>query len=88
MNISEVATLVRGPENSIVELTILRNNEKIVNIPSDPIRDGYEFKGWYKEKECINKWDFNNDIVPLKEYDSNNEYIFKETSLYAKWERR
>ncbi len=28
MNISEVASLVRGPENSVVELTILRNGKK------------------------------------------------------------
>ena len=30
MNISDVATLVRGPENSIVELSLLRNNKKII----------------------------------------------------------
>lgn len=29
MNVSEVASLVRGPENSIVELTILRDGKKI-----------------------------------------------------------
>lgn len=29
MNVSQVAALVRGPENSIVELTILRNNKKL-----------------------------------------------------------
>lgn len=29
MNVSEVATLVRGPENSVVELTILRDGKKI-----------------------------------------------------------
>jgi carboxyl-terminal processing protease len=29
MNISDVAALVRGPENSIVEITVLRNGEKI-----------------------------------------------------------
>ena len=29
MNVSEVASLVRGPENSIVELTILRDTEKL-----------------------------------------------------------
>lgn len=29
MNVSEVAAIVRGPENSIVELTILRNGKKI-----------------------------------------------------------
>ena len=30
MNVSDVASLVRGPENSIVELTILRNDKKLV----------------------------------------------------------
>lgn len=30
MNVSDVAALVRGPENSVVELTILRNNKKLV----------------------------------------------------------
>lgn len=29
MNISEVANLVRGPENSVVELTLIRDNKKI-----------------------------------------------------------
>lgn len=29
MNVSDVATLVRGPENTTVELTILRNGEKL-----------------------------------------------------------
>ena len=29
MNISEVASLVRGPENSVVELVLLRDNKKI-----------------------------------------------------------
>lgn len=30
MNVSEVASLVRGPENSIVEVTVLRDGKKIV----------------------------------------------------------
>lgn len=29
MNVSEVAALVRGPENSVVELTVLRNGKKL-----------------------------------------------------------
>ena len=29
MNVSDVATLVRGPENSVVELTVLRNGKKL-----------------------------------------------------------
>ena len=32
MNVSEVAALVRGPENSIVELTILRDGKKLTKI--------------------------------------------------------
>ena len=54
-------------------------------LPPNPIRQGYNFIGWYKEPECINIWDFENDIVPAKEYNENGEYILKETILYAKW---
>lgn len=61
----------------------------VVNVlPPNPYRKGYEFKGWYEEPECINKWDFENDIVPTKEYDENGKYILKETKLYAKWEEK
>ena len=56
-------------------------------LPPNPIRQGYNFIGWYKEPECINIWDFENDIVPAKEYNENGEYILKETILYAKWEK-
>ena len=62
------------------------DNELITNIPPNPIREGYKFKGWYKEKECINKWDFEKDIIPSKEYDKDGNYIFKETAIYAGWE--
>ena len=57
-------------------------------LPPNPIRQGYNFIGWYKEPECINLWDFENDIVPAKEYSENGEYILKETILYAKWEEQ
>lgn len=63
------------------------DGDKIKNIPPVPQRIGYEFSGWYKEKECINKWDFANDIVPAKVYNSDNEYQYQETKLYAKWEK-
>jgi uncharacterized repeat protein (TIGR02543 family) len=41
--------------------------------PADPAAEGCTFGGWYKERECINQWDFNSDVV------SSN------TILYAKW---
>lgn len=63
------------------------DGDKIKNMPPVPQREGYEFIGWYKEPECINEWDFDNDIVPAKVYNSDNEYQYQETILYAKWEK-
>ena len=60
-------------------------NETIINIPPNPKRKGYTFDGWYKEKECINIWDFEKEIIPEKMYDSEGNYDYKETIIYAKW---
>ena len=63
------------------------DNEIISFIPPNPEREGYMFDGWYKEKECINKWDFNTDKTGeeliIEENSQYNEYpgIY----LYAKW---
>ncbi len=66
-------------------------------IPDDPIREGYEFGGWYKEPECINKWDFETDTLPptktqLVDSTTNDEpiyqetvIVYQETRLYAQW---
>ena len=62
------------------------DDSKVNVIPPDPYRDGYTFMGWYKEKECVNEFDFENEIIPKKEYDEENNYILKETNIYAKWE--
>ncbi|WP_162849140.1 InlB B-repeat-containing protein [Haploplasma axanthum] len=58
---------------------------KVNVIPPDPYKEGYNFMGWYKEIEGINKWDFENDIIPSKQYDEEGEYQFIETKIYAKW---
>jgi uncharacterized repeat protein (TIGR02543 family) len=41
--------------------------------PEAPVEDGYVFDGWYKEKTCKNKWNFDNEIVQ------------SDLTLYAKW---
>ncbi|PWM72810.1 MAG: hypothetical protein DBX59_05865 [Bacillota bacterium] len=61
------------------------DGEKITFMPPEPTREGYIFGGWYKESECITAWDFENDVVPAKEYDDEGNYLFQETALYAKW---
>ena len=32
-------------------------------LPEDPVRDGYEFTGWFKEAECANEWHFDTEAV-------------------------
>lgn len=54
-------------------------------IPPDPKREGYKFDGWYKDIKGTIPWDFEKDVVPKKIYDTNGEYIFAETKIYAKW---
>ncbi len=59
----------------------IENGEKIEVIPDEPKREGYKFGGWYKEQECINKWDFEKDTIIKAEYHEK----FIENKLYAKW---
>ncbi len=62
---------------------------KIEFIPPAPEREGYVFGGWYKEPECINEWDFETDVLPEKcteiNEDGEEEVVYQETKLYAKW---
>lgn len=47
-------------------------NAKAVK-PRDPIKTGYSFGGWYKEKTFVNKFDFANTLITAN------------ITLYAKW---
>ena len=62
---------------------------KIEFIPPEPERKGYTFGGWYKEPECINKWNFETDVLPEERTEINEEgeeeVVYQETKLYAKW---
>ena len=53
--------------------TMWSNQDKATE-PTAPTADGYEFKGWYTEAACTDKWNFD-DIVP------------GDMTLYAKWEK-
>ena len=58
---------------------------KLEELPEIPILEGYKFVGWYKEPECINEWNFDQDN--LNEIINNEfEVNFYVNNLYAKWE--
>ena len=59
--------------------------ERIEYIPEVPVREGYTFDGWFKESECVSKWNFETDTLPEAQYNEDEEEIYKETKLYAKW---
>ena len=52
--------------------------ETIAYVPEAPEKEGYEFGGWYKEEECENEWNFEEDTFTLAE----GQTVMK---LYAKW---
>ncbi|MDE6275624.1 MAG: InlB B-repeat-containing protein [Clostridia bacterium] len=82
-NISFNYNYKNAPNNRYYWIDDVEDGKLIVFIPPDPIREGYEFQGWYKENDCINKWDFDNDRVQKANYHQE----FKETQLFAKWEK-
>ncbi|MCW3490309.1 leucine-rich repeat protein [Dethiobacter alkaliphilus] len=45
-----------------------------ITAPVTPIREGYNFAGWYKGETLTDTWDFATETVPAKN-----------TTLYAKW---
>ena len=61
---------------------------KVNVVPLTPYKEGYEFKGWYKDLEYNNPWDFENDIIPRKQYGEEGNYLFIETKIYVKWEEK
>ena len=62
---------VNGGDTGIGQQTV--NNGGKVTRPTNPIRTGYTFGGWYKEETYINQWNFSSDTVT------------ENITLYAKW---
>ena len=77
-----------SPNEDVFFIDNYEYGNKIEDTPYYPLREGYGFTGWYKEPECKNKWNFENDTLPIVEYDEEGnptEYI--ETKLYAGWQK-
>ena len=55
-----------------------------------PVRDGYNFDGWYYDNEFTKKIDFTNsiDFKPIPKFDNKKCQIgFEDIEIYAKWEK-
>ncbi|MDR0523739.1 MAG: InlB B-repeat-containing protein [Candidatus Methanoplasma sp.] len=59
---SSVYSIERVPEGSRI------------SEPAPPSLDGYAFGGWYREEDCVNRWNFASDTV------------YGDITLYAKWD--
>lgn len=55
-------------------------------LPPIPEREGFVFKGWFKDAEGTDNWDFSIDMVMGPVFDEQGLWPYQETPLYAKWE--
>ena len=83
-NIAYFFNYEQNPNEGYFFVDLLEESGKITKPPYDPKREGYTFLGWYKEPECVNAWDFENDVVEIQ-YDEDGNRIYEEICLYAKW---
>lgn len=58
-----------------VDSLIVKPDSRI-SAPAEPVRSGYDFAGWYKEREYQKLWNFDSDRVS------------QDTALYAKWVKK
>ena len=72
LNQFEVTFDLQGVDADEVEKQLIVEGQKVTK-PSDPSSDEYEFSGWFKDYECTEAWDFDNDTVT------------KNVTLHAKW---
>ncbi len=84
-NTSFMFNYENSPNDDYFFLDNYEYGKKINNTPYTPIRDAYTFNGWYKERECINAWNFETDTLPKALKDENDVEIYQETKLFAKW---
>lgn len=60
-------------DEQVIKVTPTRA-DNVKKPKTDPTKDRYIFKGWYKDSTCKEKFDFNSKII-------------SDTSIYAKWEK-
>lgn len=68
------ATITFNSQGGTVVAPLITDTYKTFSAPASPSKDGWVFKGWYKEAGCLAAWNFAVDQPTMN------------TTLYAKWE--
>ena len=83
-----------SPNDGCYWLDDLETGEKIVVMPPNPTREGYIFGGWYANKECTIKYNFDipyvkKDYIEMETEGGYNLVYPKDyvTKIYAKWNK-
>ena len=63
----------KGKGNNLLYKTVEVKESSLLEKPEDPVRDRYDFQGWYLEEKCETAWDFANDRIS------------GDLRLFAKW---
>ena len=87
-NVSYYYNYEKSPNNGYYWIDDVEDGELIEFIPEEPTREGYKFEGWYKEEECINKWEFEKDSVVKAQIHLEGVNEFIENKLFAKWAKK
>jgi len=86
-NISYFFNYEGNPNAGYFFVDLLEETGKLTKPPYDPKREGYEFAGWYTDKECTKRFNFFIDNVTIY-YDEEGNRIYEEFCLYAKWDKK
>lgn len=69
--VTKYTVTFKSDENTVINtMTVKEGNS--VGEPENPVKDGYQFDGWYTDVNCTDKYDF-------------NTVVSADLTLYAKW---
>ncbi len=86
-NISFNFNYEESPNEGYFRIDNTEYGGKITQPQYQPKREGYTFAGWYKDADCTDAWDFENDLTPEEAVDDEGVAVYQETILYAKWSK-
>ena len=82
-NIAFMLNYAGAPNNGYFYTTTKKISGRLRKPPTEPVRIGFIFDGWYKDPDCTEEWDFKSDKVKI--HYEKGDLVYEEIRLYAKW---